>query len=89
MPTRELVCYVEALPAIAAARSLEASTEIAVGSGAMKQGARDNVLAAWRRELRARQAVVRPSLEELRGMAAATSIGVRTVKRKAVDASRA
>jgi len=82
MPTRELTAYVEALPAVMASRSLEAVAELAVGTGSMKKAARDEILAAWRRDIRLRQRVARPSPGELRGMAAAAGIGVRPLKRK-------
>lgn len=83
MPTRELLAYVDALPAVRAAGSLAAVAEIAAGTGSMKKGPRDDMLAAWRRELRARQRVAKPSLAELRGMAAASGLGVRPLKRRA------
>jgi len=88
MPTRELTAYVEALPAVAASRSLEAVNEIAAGTGSMKQASRDRLLAGWRRAVRSRQKVVRPSTPaELRAMAAASGIGMRVVvKAKAADA---
>lgn len=84
MPTRELIAYVEALPAIHAGRSLAAVSETAAATGSMKKGARDDLLSGWRQALRARIRPNRPrTVEELRLYAASSGLAVQPLKRKA------
>lgn len=85
MPSRELAAYVEALPAIAAERSLSAVSETAAATGSMKKGARDDLLSGWRQALRSRIRPSRPrSAAELQLYAAASGFSVKPLKRKAM-----
>lgn len=84
MPTRELAAYAEALPAIEAQRSLAAVSATAVGAGTMKKGPRDELLGAWRAQLRRFTPASRPRTTAALQLAAAGSgFAVRPLKRKA------